>query len=66
MKKDIPDLDFVVNLINKKMDFIGKKTDFINRKTDFINKKLKTRICACARLGGKQIFINLRVKVSYF
>ena len=41
-KKGIPDLDFVVNLINIKTDFISKKTDFINRKTDFINKKSKT------------------------
>ena len=48
------------------MDFIDEKIDFINWKTDFINKKLKTRIYACVYLGGKQIFINLKVKVSYF
>jgi hypothetical protein len=45
-KKGIPDLDFVVNLINKKTDFIGKKTDFINRKMDFIIRKLETGIYA--------------------
>ena len=65
-KKGILDLDFVVNSINKKTDFIGKKTDFIGEKTDFINKKLKTRIYAYVRLGGRQTFIGLKVKVSCF
>ena len=46
IEKGILDLDFVVNLINTKMDFIGEKTDFINGKMDFINKKSKTRIYA--------------------
>ena len=66
MKKGILDLNFIVNLINKKTDFINKKMDFINQKTDFINKKLKTRIYTCVCLGGRQMFINLRVKVSCF
>ena len=49
-KNGILNLNFVVNLINKKINFIGKKIDFINRKMDFINKKLKTKICAYMRL----------------
>ena len=55
IEKGILDLDFVVNLINKK-NFVGKKMDFINGKTDFINEKLKTRICACVPpKGGKHL-----------
>jgi hypothetical protein len=53
IKKGIPDLNFVVNSINKKTDFIGKKTDFINRKMDFIIRKLETGIYTYIYWGAK-------------